>query len=255
VNPAPVIEARGISVSYGAIQALRDAEISLYPGEVVALVGDNGAGKSTLAGVLSGETTPTSGELLVEGAPHRFHSPLDARRRGIEMVFQDLALAPDLTVSENLFLGREEIARRGRLIGWVDRGEMNRRCREELDRLSVRIPSVKVPCRALSGGQRQAIAIARAVVWSSKVLLLDEPTAALGVEQQAQVGALIKQVAERGVAVMLISHNLPQVVELADRVVVLWTGRTVANLKRGEFEAQDLIEWITGAALVRKEKA
>jgi ABC-type sugar transport system ATPase subunit len=248
----PVLEARGIRKDYGAILALDQVDLAIRPGEVVGLVGDNGAGKSTLAGILCGAIAPSDGEISVEGHRRVFRSPHDARDLGIEVVFQDLALAPDLSVADNMFLGREALSERGRVLGWLDRRAMERRCEEELDRLSIRVRSVKVPCRALSGGQRQAIAIARAVFWSSKALILDEPTAALGVEQQAQVSRLITEVASRGVAILLISHNMPQVLELCDRVVVLYRGRVATTIRRGDYDIEQLVKWITGAALVEQ---
>jgi ABC-type sugar transport system ATPase subunit len=238
-QPATV-SASGITKHYGAVRALDGVDIELRPGEIVGLLGDNGAGKSTLASILS-------------GVPTRIESPLHARNIGIEMVFQDLALAPDLTIAENMFLGREPLRRGSGPFHWVDRKEMERRSAEELEALSVRVRSVKARCGDLSGGQRQGVAIARAVVWSSKALLLDEPTAALGVEQQAQVANLVKDVASRGVAVMLITHNMQQVMDLCDRVVVLWRGRSVANLKAGEYDIEGLVQWITGAKVMQQQ--
>jgi ABC-type sugar transport system ATPase subunit len=253
--PAPVVRAAGITKRYGAIRALDGVDIELRPGEIVGLLGDNGAGKSTLASILCGAAAPSSGELYVDGVAQRLESPLKARELGIEMVFQDLALAPDLTIAENMFLGRERLSRRGRFLSFLDRREMERRSAAELEALSVRVRSVKARCSELSGGQRQGVAIARAVVWSSKALLLDEPTAALGVEQQDQVATLIRDVAARGVAVMLITHNMQQVMDLCDRVTVLWRGRSVASLKAGEYDIESLVQWITGAALARSAAA
>ena len=169
-------------------------------------------------------------------------------------MFQDLALAPDLSVSDNLFIGREQLVPSLSWCGWLARRGMERQSATELARLSIRIRSVRSRCRALSGGQRQGVAIARGVIWSSKVLLLDEPTAALGVEQQAQVGRLIREVAGRGIAVMLISHNLPQVLEVCDRIVVLWRGGLVANLARSERDLDHVVQWITGAALAKSAR-
>jgi simple sugar transport system ATP-binding protein len=244
-----VLEARGVTKDYGAVCALDAVSLALHAGEIVGLVGDNGAGKSTLTGILSGAIPPSAGEIYVEGRSRAFHTPHEAREAGVETVFQDLALAPDLSISDNLFIGRELLAPSLSWCGWLDRRDMERRCEAELARLSIRVRSVRARCRALSGGQRQAIAIARGVIWSSKALLLDEPTAALGVEQQAQVGQLIREVAGRGVAIMLISHNLPQVLELCDRIAVLWRGRLVANLAREECDLDSVVQWITGAAL------
>lgn len=242
-----VLEARAVSKHYGAVRAIENVSLGIQPGQVLGLVGDNGAGKSTLTGVLSGAIRPTAGTLYLNGKEVDLRSPEDARALGIETVFQDLALAPDLSVSDNLFIGREQLARHFGWLGWLDRPAMERRCQAELDRLSIRIRSVKVPCRALSGGQRQAIAIARAIVWSSKVLLLDEPTAALGVEQQARVGELIREAAGRGLGVLLISHNLPQVLEVCDRIAVLWRGQLVANVGKPDFDLDRIVQWITGS--------
>lgn len=245
----PVLEGRHLSKHYGVIQALNDVSFEVRSGEVVGLVGDNGAGKSTLLGILSGVTSPSHGEIHVEGRRQVFSSPLDARQLGIETVFQDLALAPDLTISDNLFLGRERlVAGLGRWAGWLDRRGMMRYSEEVLGRLSIRIAKTSSVARSLSGGQRQAVAIARAFAWSSKVLLLDEPTAALGVEQQQHVGALVKEVATHGLGVILVSHNLPQVLELAHRILVLRQGRLVATLSGRDSDLDQVVSWITGSA-------
>lgn len=247
----PLLQARSISKHYGAVHALTDLSIDLYRGEVVALVGDNGAGKSTLAGILSGTITPTSGELRMNGEVVSFSSSREARDRGIEMVFQDLALAPDLTVAENMYLGRERI-RGPRFVGWLDRKRMNEESEAALERLSIRVRSVRAECRAFSGGQRQAVAIARAVTWSTQVLLLDEPTAALGVEQQDRVASLIREAAAKGLGVLVISHNIQQVLDVADRVVVLYHGRAVADLPAAGTTVEEVIGFITGASVERR---
>jgi simple sugar transport system ATP-binding protein len=248
----PVIEVRMITKRYGALTALHDVDLEILPHEIVGLVGDNGAGKSTLVKILSGALEPTSGEVLIDGQPASFHSPLDARRQGIETVYQDLALAPDLTVAENLFIGRE-LKRSGplRLVGTLDRRSMNRQASEQLKRLRIRIDSVSDRADSLSGGQRQAIAVARAVAWGRRVLLMDEPTAALGVEEQEKVAELIAEVRRGGIPVLLISHNIPQVHDICDRIVVLFRGRVVANLKREDVDVDEIVRWITGAALVQ----
>jgi ABC-type sugar transport system ATPase subunit len=252
----PVIEARRITKRYGALTALQDVDLAIRPGEVVGLVGDNGAGKSTLVKILSGATPPTAGELYVDGRPTAIHSPLDARREGIETVYQDLALAPDLTVAENLFIGRE-LTRGGirRALGSLDRRAMNRHAREQLDRLRIRIDSVTDRADFLSGGQRQAIAVARAVAWGRRVILMDEPTAALGVEEQQKVAGLIEEVRRNGIPVLLISHNIPQVHDICDRIVVLFHGRVVADLDKSEADVQEVVMWITGVALARARQA
>ncbi len=247
--PNPVVEVRAITKRYGALTALHGVDLALHPGEVVGLVGDNGAGKSTLIKIVSGATAPTSGEVYLEGRRVAFRSPVDARGQGIETVYQDLALTPDLTVSENLFLGRE-LRRRGVL--WptrmLDRPRMNREAREQLERLRITIDANAL-ATSLSGGQRQAIAVARAVAWGRRVLLMDEPTAALGVEEQEKVEELITEVRRGGIPVLLVSHNIPQVHSLCDRVVVLYHGRAVANLTKDEVDVEEIVRWITGAAL------
>jgi ABC-type sugar transport system ATPase subunit len=251
--PRPVMEARQITKHYGALTALHGVDLSIYPGEVVGLVGDNGAGKSTLVKILAGAIAPTSGELYIEGEKTTMHSPLDARRQGIETVYQDLALAPDLSVAENIFIGRE-LRRPGllRLIGALDRRGMNRGAREQLQRLRIRIDSVTDRADALSGGQRQAIAVARAVAWGRRVLLMDEPTASLGVEEQQKVAELIEEVRRAGTPVVLVSHNIPQVHDICDRIVVLLHGRVVANLNKDEADIEEVVMWITGAALKKR---
>ena len=252
--PRPVIEARGISKRYGALTALQGVDLTINAGEIVGLVGDNGAGKSTLIKILSGAIPPTSGELRVDGEPMAMHSPLDARRKGIETVYQDLALAPDLTVAENLFIGRE-LKRSGllRSIGVLDRRSMNAQAKRELDRLKIRIDSVTDRADALSGGQRQAIAVARAVAWGRRVILMDEPTAALGVEEQEKVAHLIETVRSGGTPVLLVSHNIPQVHEICDRIVVLFRGRIVADLDTKSVGIEDVVMWITGTAIRLQE--
>lgn len=246
----PILRARGITKYYGSVVALENADLAVYPGETVGLVGDNGAGKSTLIKVLSGAHQPSSGELFVDGRPTVLDSPLDARQLGIETVYQDLALCSELTVSENLFLGRE-IYRKGLLgkLGVIDKKAMAKTATERLNELRIRINSVKMPCGSLSGGQRQAVAVARAVAWGSRIVLLDEPTAALGVEQQHHVAELVEQVRASGRAVVLISHNMPQVHSLCDRIIVLYHGSVIANLRKSEISIEDIVMWITGAAL------
>jgi len=253
VRTSPFLEARGITKRFGSIYALRGVDIQLNAGEVVGLVGDNGAGKSTLVNILSGVLSPTTGTVLVDGAEVSFKTPIDAREAGVETVYQDLSLAPDLSIWANMFLGRERVVSGplGRL-GWLDRKHMIGASAQSLTETNIRIASVFSRVGSLSGGQRQAVAVGRAVSWGSRVLLLDEPTAALGVEQQARVGQLIKQVAAKGIAVLLISHNLPQVYDVCDRVVVLFRGETVANLTTSETEIDEIVGWITGSALAVK---
>jgi simple sugar transport system ATP-binding protein len=246
----PTVSVRGITKHFGTIQALRGVDLDIYPGEIVGLVGDNGAGKSTLVNIISGGFQPNAGTISVEGKKVSFSSSLEARRLGIETVYQDLALAPDLSVWANIFLGREKPVKGplGRL-GWLDRKAMANQAQADLERTRIRIDSVNALAGRLSGGQRQAIAVGRAVAWGSKVVLMDEPTAALGVEQQERVGELVATVAAQGVPVLLISHNLPQVHKLAHRVVVLFQGQVVANLRSDESSVDEVVSWITGAAL------
>lgn len=246
----PVLSARGVTKHYGHVHALKGVDLDIYPGEVVGLVGDNGAGKSTLISILSGVQAPTDGTLEFEGSAVQLESPHAARALGIETVYQDLALAADLPVWANLFLGREMRAPGllGRL-GWLDRKSMIAEAEAQLKGTKIRIGSTLTRAGSLSGGQRQAIAVARAVSWGSKLVLMDEPTAALGVEQQQRVGELIQNVASTGMPVLLISHNLPQVQELCDRVLVLLHGRIAVDLNPKEHSVEEMIRWITGAAL------
>jgi len=245
----PLLEARGISRSYGSVAALTGVDLQVRPGEVVGLVGDNGAGKSTLLKILCGAVQPSAGQLLVNGEPVTFRSPKDSRERGIEVVYQDLALATELSVAENIFLGRER--RRPGPFRILDRPRMATEAAAALESLAIEIHSVRARCGLLSGGQRQAVAVARAVLWGSNVLLLDEPTAALAVMESEKIGQLVSQVAKRQVGVVLVSHNMPQVHALCDRIVVLLRGRVVADLRRDETDVRDIVMWLTGAALSR----
>lgn len=249
-NARVVLRAEGVTKHYGHVQALRGVDFEIREGEVVGLVGDNGAGKSTLVGVLSGATPPTDGLLAFNGENVTFANPSHARTLGIATVYQDLALALEIPIWGNLFLGREKKAK-GVLgwFGWLDRKKMIEESEQELVATRIRIGSVRARTSALSGGQRQAIAVARAVGQGSRLVLMDEPTAALGVEQQHRVGELVRAVADRGVPVLLISHNLPQVRELCDRVLVMYRGRIVADLNPKTESVETLIGWITGAAL------
>jgi simple sugar transport system ATP-binding protein len=245
---APLLEAKCISKHYGRVSALTGADLTIGRDEIVALVGDNGAGKSTLVKILSGAVVPSSGDLRIDGAPVSFSTPADSRAAGIETVYQDLALALHLGMDANLFLGRE-LTRTGLLgrFGWLDKPAMAARTKHALDALQITVDSVQTPVESLSGGQRQAVAVARAAAWSStRLLLMDEPTAALGVAQQAEVNQLIQEVRKAGLSVLLVSHNLPQVHELCDRIVVLRQGRVVANLQRSDVSIQDTVMWITG---------
>jgi simple sugar transport system ATP-binding protein len=244
----PLLEARGIVKSFGRVRALRGADFTVYPGEVVALIGDNGAGKSTLVKTLSGVHMPDAGHVLFEGKEVELHNPIAARALGIETVYQDLALAPDLESAANLFLGREEM-RPGLLgkLGFVDNAAMRRRTHEAFDTLGVGVQDVEAPVAYFSGGQRQGVAVARAVTWASKVVFMDEPTAALGVVQTRKVLELIRRVRDTGLSVVLISHNMPEVMQVADRVEVLRLGERVARFKTSETTMEELVGAMTGA--------
>jgi simple sugar transport system ATP-binding protein len=244
----PILEARDIVKTFGHVHALRGANFSAYAGEVVALIGDNGAGKSTLTKVISGVTAPDSGELLFEGRATHVSSPAAAQRLGIETVYQDLSLAPDLDGSANIFLGRE-IYRPGVLgrLGVLDRGAMREGAIKAFTELGVAISDPDVAVGYLSGGQRQGVAVARAASWASKVIIMDEPTAALGVVQSARVLDVIRRVRERGLAVVLISHNMPEVLDVADRVEVLRLGQRVASFTRAQATLESLVGAMTGA--------
>ena len=247
-NPAPrtekqmVLSVRGASKRYGAVQALGGAALDLHAGEVVALVGDNGAGKSTLVKVISGAVVSDSGSITFEGREVRIGRPQDAQALGITTVFQDLALCENLDVVANLFLGTES-----RHYGVLGEIPMERRARDLLTSLDVRIKDVRSPVAALSGGQRQSVAIARALLGEPKVVILDEPTAALGVEQTAQVLGLIGRLRERGLAVLLISHNLADVRQVSDRIAVLRLGRNAGTFDTASVSQETVVAAITGA--------
>ena len=244
----PILEARGIVKDFGRVRALRGADFTVYPGEVVALVGDNGAGKSTLVKCLAGVEHPDAGEIVFEGNQVVLNTPTQARELGIETVYQDLALAADLDPAANLFLGRE--ATRGGLLGklgFLDKAEMHRLADEAFESLGVGLQDSNAPVANMSGGQRQGVAVSRAVTWASKVVFMDEPTAALGVVQTRHVLNLIRRVRERGLSVVLISHNLPEVFEVADRIEVLRLGERVAQYKRADVGMEDIVGAMTGA--------
>ena len=244
----PLLEASRIVKSFGRVRALRGASFTVNRDEVVALVGDNGAGKSTLVKTLAGVHQPDEGEIRFEGRPVSIGSPLDARRLGIETVYQDLALAAELDPAANMFLGRE-LMRPGPLgrLGFIDKPAMRRRSREAFDSLGVTLQDVAAPVATMSGGQRQGIAVSRAVTWASKVVFMDEPTAALGVVQTRNVLDLITRVRDQGLSVVLISHNMPEVFEVADRIEVMRLGERVARFRRGDVTMEDVVGAMTGA--------
>ncbi|AIS01086.1 ATP-binding cassette domain-containing protein [Streptomyces glaucescens] len=242
VSATPVLALRGVSKRFGAVQALTDVELEIHAGEVVALVGDNGAGKSTLVKTIAGVHPIDEGVIEWEGKPVTINKPHDAQALGIATVYQDLALCDNIDVVGNLFLGREL-----RKWGVLDEVEMERRARELLTTLSIRIPSVRIPIASLSGGQRQTVAIARSMLGEPKLVILDEPTAALGVEQTAQVLDLVERLRERGHAVILISHNMADVKAVADKVAVLRLGRNNGVFEVKTTSQEEIISAITGA--------
>jgi simple sugar transport system ATP-binding protein len=240
----PALEALSIVKSFGTVRALRGASFQAFPGQVTALVGDNGAGKSTLVKTLSGVFPPDDGQILVDGNTVSMSNPRDAASLGIETVYQDLALAPDLDAAANVFLGRE--LRRLRILH--DQAEMRRQTAARFKELGVGlVQDLRVPVASFSGGQRQSVAIARAAMWARHVIIMDEPTAALGVIQTRKVLELIATVRSRGLAVVLISHNLPEVLEVSDRIEVMRLGARVARFQRGEADVERLIAAISGA--------
>ena len=241
---APIMEMRGISKRFGAVQALSDVNFEVYTGEVIGLVGDNGAGKSTLIKTISGVYQPDSGEYFFDGRRVVVASPRDATALGIETVYQDLALCDNLDVVANLYLGREKAAKG---IGLLDEVAMEQTAKRVVRELGIPIPSVRSQIGTMSGGQRQGVAVTRAVMWTAKVVLLDEPTAALGVTQTRQVKDLIVRLRERGLGVVVISHNLADVFDVSDRIIVLRLGRRVATFDTHIANPEQVVGAITGA--------
>jgi fructose transport system ATP-binding protein len=249
-NGKPLLQANKLVKRFGRVIALDHADFELRPNEILAVIGDNGAGKSTLIKALTGAVTPDSGEILLDGKPIQFRSPLDARHAGIETVYQTLALSPALSIVNNLFLGRElrSPGFAGRILRNLDRAEMKRRAREDLDKLGLMtVQSISQAVETLSGGQRQGVAVARAVAFGSRVVIMDEPTAALGVKESARVLDLIRRVKDRGLSIVLISHNMPQVFEIADRIHVHRLGRRLAVIDPKACSMSDAVAMMTGA--------
>lgn len=245
----PVLQARGLVKRYGHVTALDGADFELLPGEILAVIGDNGAGKSSLIKVLSGATIPDEGEIFLDGKPVHFRSPLDARKQGIETVYQDLAVAPALDIADNLFLGRE-IKRPGVLgsvFRMIDKKRMVNEASAHMQDLKIGIRSMRQAVETLSGGQRQGVAVARSAAFARHVVIMDEPTAALGVKESGMVLDLIRRVRERGLPVILISHNMPHVFEVADRVHIQRLGKRIAVIKPHEFSMSDAVAIMTGA--------
>ncbi len=242
---AALLEARGISKYFGAITALRDVNFHVEPGEVLGVVGDNGAGKSTLMKILSGLFVPSAGTLHFNGSPVRFASPKDAQRRGIEMVYQDFALAGNLPIYENIYLGREPGRKLGPLT-IVDHARARKMAAEHLDRLHIHVKSVDQNTEDLSGGQRQAVAIARATAFDAKLVIMDEPTAALAIKEVGKVLDLIRSLKDHGVAVIIISHRMDDIFYCCDRVMALYQGTNFADARLGDTSRNEVIGWIMG---------
>ncbi len=246
----PILSARGLIKRYGRVTALNNCDFDLYPGEILAVIGDNGAGKSSLIKVLSGAVRPDEGEIRLDGKPISFKSPIDAREAGIECVYQNLALSPALSIADNMFLGRE-IRKPGPLGKWLrvlDRSAMEKRAREKLSELGLMtIQNISQAVETLSGGQRQGVAVARAAAFGSKVIFMDEPTAALGVKESRRVLELILDVKRRGMPIVLISHNMPHVFEVADRVHIHRLGRRIAVIDPKQYTMSDAVAFMTGA--------
>jgi fructose transport system ATP-binding protein len=251
-TPTPVLQARGLVKRYGHVTALDGADFELLPGEILAVIGDNGAGKSTLIKALSGALIPDEGEIMLDGKPVRFHSPVDARRQGIETVYQDLAVAPAMTIAENLFLGRE--LRRpgplGSVLRLLDKKKMLADAIAYMQDLQIGIRSMKQAVETLSGGQRQGVAVARSAAFARHVVIMDEPTAALGVKESNMVLELIRRVRDRGLPVILISHNMPHVFEVSDRIHIQRLGRRAAVVNPKEIKMSDAVAIMTGALQV-----
>jgi len=241
----PVLEARAVTKHYGTVLALDNADFSAYSGEIVALIGDNGAGKSTLIKILSGAIRPDRGDILVGGERVHLTSPLDARKHGIETVYQDLALAPDLDAAANLHLGREIYL--VPFLRLLNRRAMRQHAVTAFAELGIHLPDMRAPIATLSGGQRQSVAVARAVAYASKVIFMDEPTAALGVVQRGRVLDTMRRVRDRGVAVVLVSHNMPEVLAVSDRVEVLRLGHRATSLLTAQTNVEELVGAMTGA--------
>lgn len=246
----PILKARNLVKRYGKVTALDHCDFDLMPGEILAVIGDNGAGKSTLIKALSGAVIPDEGSVELDGKPVNFHSPIDAREAGIETVYQTLAMSPALSIADNMFMGRElrKSGWRGQLLRQLDRGRMEEIAREKLNELGLMtIQNINQAVETLSGGQRQGVAVARAAAFGSKVIILDEPTAALGVKESRRVLELIQDVRSRGIPIILISHNMPHVFEVADRIHVHRLGKRLCVINPKQHEMSDAVAYMTGA--------
>ncbi|MBB3965696.1 ATP-binding cassette domain-containing protein [Rhizobium metallidurans] len=252
----PLLMARGLVKRYGRVTALDHADFDLYPGEILAVIGDNGAGKSSLIKAISGAVRPDEGEIRLEGQPINFHSPMEARKAGIETVYQNLALSPALSIADNMFLGREirKPGFMGKVMRKLDHSAMEKMARQKLTELGLMtIQNINQAVETLSGGQRQGVAVARAAAFGSKVIILDEPTAALGVKESRRVLELILDVRSRGIPIVLISHNMPHVFEVADRIHIHRLGRRLTVINPKEYTMSDAVAFMTGAKSVPTE--
>ena len=250
MNNEPILTARNVTKRFGKVTALDKADFTLYPGEVLAVIGDNGAGKSTMIKAVSGALVPDEGEVRLEGKPVRFTNPMQAREAGIETVYQNLALSPALSIADNMFMGREirKPGILGKLFKMLDRAAMERIARDKLSELGLlTIQNINQAVETLSGGQRQGVAVARAAAFGSKVVIMDEPTAALGVKESRRVLELILDVKARGLPIVLISHNMPHVFEVADRIHIHRLGRRLCVINPKDYTMSDAVAFMTGA--------
>lgn len=251
VDVQPTLQVKGLSKRFGGLVAVDHVSLDIYPGEVIGLLGDNGAGKSTLIKMISGAYKPDGGQMLLNGEVVSFSTPLEARRRGIETIYQDLALCENLDASANIFLGRERMRHQLGIFRVLDRFYMLHESRQILDQLDIRIPELRNPIRQLSGGQRQAVSIARAVYWNAHLMIMDEPTAALGVPEQLKVLELIRTLRNQGVPVILISHNMQDVFAVADRVIVMRRGSKAGERRISETSENEVVGLMVGAEYTR----
>lgn len=250
----PILQVKDLYKHFGGLVAVDHVSLDIHPGEVVGLLGDNGAGKSTLIKMISGVYKPDGGQVLLDGEAISFSTPLEARRRGIETIYQDLALCENLDASANIFLGRERMRHQLGIFRVLNRSYMLRESRQVLDQLDIRIPELRNPIRQLSGGQRQAVSIARAVYWKARLMIMDEPTAALGVPEQLKVLELIRTLRNQGVPVILISHNMQDVFAVADRAIVMRRGSKAGEVRIGETNENEVVGLMVGAEYTREIK-
>jgi ABC-type sugar transport system ATPase subunit len=250
----PILQVKDLYKRFGGLVAVDHVSLDIHPGEVVGLLGDNGAGKSTLIKMISGAYKPDGGQILLDGQSVSFATPLEARRRGIETIYQDLALCENLDASANIFLGRERMRHQLGILRVLHRSFMLRESRQVLDQLDIRIPELRNPIRQLSGGQRQAVSIARAVYWKARLMIMDEPTAALGVPEQLKVLELIRTLRNQGVPVILISHNMQDVFAVADRAIVMRRGSKAGEVRISDTSENEVVGLMVGAEYAREIK-